>query len=310
MKQFLTLLFLSFLAISSEVLSQGTERKPHICGSPLKIHNEFLIEESGDGKPTGVQKSLPVNPRAYTQSIHNAIAKWDGGSVYRYEIGTGTSGAASSDINNGSLLRVDEVNTQGHSYPELQASAIAQGTIFTIGQLFYINLYYLSSSTSPSISFPLTFLWEDLGNASNEVTIDVATNYGVGGASPFTATQAAKILDFYTKVNPIVKSIYGPPSRNHTGTVVNDGFAVDKNIYYNGPNQISSSYTVDANGDLDQPRLMIHELIHCYRDNVGLSTDGTWHYDPELSGFEEGFAEAVANVVMGVFVGMYPNYFQ
>ena len=51
---------------------------------------------------------------------------------------------------------------------------------------------------------------------------------------------------------------------------------------------------LDADGDLDQPRLMVHELVHAYRDNVTISSNDEWHYDPELSGFEEGMAEAVA----------------
>jgi len=54
---------------------------------------------------------------------------------------------------------------------------------------------------------------------------------------------------------------------------------------------------------------MIHELIHAYRDNVGLSSNSEWHYEPELNGFEEGMAEAVALIVMDKFIGLYPNFF-
>jgi gliding motility-associated-like protein len=305
----LSLFYFSVFTINAQVeVPQNLEFEHHhhsiepaVCGTP-HLNREKIDSHLIDA----VEKAPPINPYAYTQSIHNAVAKWEGGSVYRFDYGT-SPGA--DDIYNGHLLNVGDVHTGGHSFPELQTYALAQGTNFNIGDLFYLNLYYNAGSTVPDQSFPLQFLWEDLGNPGNNVTIQVETNYGVGGAAPFTAVQAAKMMAFYNLVNPIIKSVYGPPSRNHTITVVNDGYAVGKNVYYNGPNQVSSSYALNADGDLDQPRLMIHEIIHGYRDNVCLSSNAEWHYDPILSGFEEGFAEGVAIVVMDIFVGMYPNFF-
>ena len=313
MKKILQLIFLFFTFFTLKVFSQaeppvinGTKILPYVCGQPINsIRGESCA--SSDGHDSGsLAKTLPVGTYAYTQSIHNVVAKWLSGSVYRFSIGT-ASGL--DNINAGHLLNSNEVHTGGHSFAELQASALALGTTFNIGDHFFMNLYYLSSSTTPDISFDLQFLWEDLGLSSNVVTVNVETGYGINGASPFTAIQAAKIQAFYNLVNPIIKSVYGPPSRNHTITVVNDAYAVGKNTYYNGPNFISSSYAINADGDLDQPRLMIHELIHGYRDNVCLSTNNLWHYEPTLSGFEEGFAEGVAIVVMDIFIGMYPNFF-
>ncbi len=249
----------------------------------------------------------PTNVTAYTQSIHNVIVKWETGSFYSFRMGT-TPGA--QDIRWGQLLNADAKNTGGHSYEELRVEALNNfngPTTFNIGDTFYITMDYGLGTewTSPALSFQ----WEDLGDNANDVTINIETNYGVGGVGPFSAAQATKMQEFYTLVNPIIKDIYGPPSRNHDVFVVNDGFAVGVNTYYNGPNQISTSYVLNSDGDLDQPRLMIHELLHAYRDNVTLSSDNEWHYETTLSGFEEGFAEGVALVVMDRFIELYPNFF-
>ncbi len=284
-----------------------------VCGSGamdhLPVKPPLPVTAGNLQKPN----ALPVNPYIIVQGIHNVAAKWYGGSVYRYDIGTGTTGAACYNINSGSLLNNYQTNTGGHSYPELQASALAKGTTFSIGQQFYINLYYTSGSTKPDLSLPATFNWVTLGDPSYKVTINVATTYAVGSTSavPFTAAQAAKLQAFYDLVNPIVKEVYGPPSINHTVTVVNDAFAIGKNVFYNGPDEISSNNVnmINSYGDLDQPRLLVHELIHAYRDNVCLSTNSMWHYDPALSGFEEGCAEGVAIIVMDIFNARYPAFF-
>jgi gliding motility-associated-like protein len=284
-----------------------------VCGSGAVDHLRPKPPLASDVTGTRSPNALPVNPYIIVQGIHNVAAKWYGGSVYRYDIGTGTTGAARNNINSGSLLNNYQTNTGGHSYPELQASALAKGTTFNIGQQFYVNLYYTAASTNPDLSLPATFNWITLGDPSYNVTITVATTYAVGSTSalPFTAAQAAKLQAFYDLVNPIVKEVYGPPSINHTVTVVNDAFAVGKNVFYNGPDEISSNNInmVNSYGDLDQPRLLVHELVHAYRDNVCLSTNSMWHYDPALSGFEEGCAEGIALIVMDLFNARYPKFF-
>ncbi len=296
------------LLISSATINAQQEEIAASCTTPTRA-----LEESDNyykKNKTYLEKSnqkLPgINTRAYTQSIHNAIAKWDGGSFYRFEIGT-TPG--SNNINRGHLLRNTDKHTGGHSYEQLRKSALVQGTTFNIGDTFYISLYDNNGSSSPSWeSPPLVFEWENLGNQANDLTIQVETNYGVNGVGPYSNTERDKMMAFYNLVNPIIKEVYGPPSRNHEVFIVNDGNAVGTNTFYNGPNQISSSFDVN-NGDLAQPRLMIHELVHAYRDNVTVSSDEEWHYETILSGFEEGMAEAVAIIVMDIFIDRYPNFF-
>lgn len=271
----------------------------HTCGH----HANYVPPESPDPEQ---YRTVLTNLRAYTQSIHNVIAKWDAGTIYNFSYGTAPN---TNNIYAGHALWATDTYTPGHSFAELQNYASGQGTTFNIGDFFYLNLYSAPAVLDTAIQ--LQFLWEDLGTATNNITIQVELNYGKGGAPAYTPAQAAKLMAFYDLVNPIIKQVYGPPASDQTVYIVNDAYAQGVNIYYNGPDQISSNATnyVDANNDLNQPRLMIHELVHAYRNNVILSSNAEWHYDPHLSGFEEGMAESVAIIVMDIFADTYPNFF-
>ncbi len=273
----------------------------HTCGNP----KEHPFSEATPEANKDITQALGVQaaPYGYTESIHNAIAKFTPGTVDAFRFGT-TPGA--QNIRWGQGLSNTSWNTGGHSYEELRRSAAAMGTNFNIGDNFYLSLY---KNNSLVLAIPLTFQWEDLGLPSHNLSVSIETTFGVNGAPAFTAQQAAKMQGFYDLVIPIIRSVYGPPSRSHTVTVINDSYATGSNTYYNGPDWISTSYAVNSSGDLAQPRLMIHELIHAWRGNVCISSDSLWHYKPTLSGFEEGCAEGVAIIVMDLFMAQYPNYF-
>jgi len=276
-------------------------KKPHVCYPPTidRTIRTDLINKTSESYAI-----LATGTTAYTQSIHNVIVKWQTGSYSSFRVGTAPG---LQDIRWGQGLSAASKHTGGHSYEELRLEALALGTTFNIGDTFYITMD--NGLGSEWVSPALAFNWENLGNAANSVTINVETNYGDGGYGPFAAWQETKMMEFYDLVNPIIKDVFGPPSRNHDVHVVNDAYAQGVNIYYNGPNQISSTFNLNADGDLDQPRLMIHELIHAYRDNVGISSNSEWHYEPDLNGFEEGMAEAVAIIVMDRFIDLYPGFF-
>ncbi|NQY30285.1 MAG: T9SS type A sorting domain-containing protein [Flavobacteriaceae bacterium] len=275
--------------------------KAHVCYPPT-IDRSFRKNITNNA--TESKAILATGTNAYTQSIHNVIVKWQTGSYGSFRIGTAPG---LQDIRWGQGLSAAAKHTGGQSYEELRISALALGTTFNIGDKFYVTMD--SGLGSEWVSPALEFQWENLGNAANNVTINIETNYGDGGYGPFAGWQETKMMAFYDLINPIIKDVFGPPSRNHDVNIVNDSYAQGVNIYYNGPNQVSTTYTVNADGDLDQPRLMIHELIHAYRDNVGLSSNSEWHYEPDLNGFEEGMSEAVALIVMDKFIGLYPNFF-
>jgi hypothetical protein len=298
------------IGVSSSFSQKDQAQEPSHLPSAAALHKGIKTCESHGSHayippstPQEQSKSILTNPQVYVQSIHNVIAKWDAGSVYRFDIGTTAGG---DDIYQGHLLWATDKHTIGHSFKELQNYAIAQGTAFNVGDVFYLNLY--STTAILDTAFQCQFVWEDLGNAANAITITVETNYGLNGAAPFAAWQETQMMAFYNLVNPIILDIFGPPSRNHNVNIVNDAFATNTNTYYNGPNQVNTSFQTNGDGDLDQPRLMVHELIHAYRDNVTISSNDEWHYDSELSGFEEGMAEAVAILVMDRFAELYPNF--
>jgi len=277
---------------------EQSEKKPLPTAHPKVPHVGYCgqshrHETPPPSFPQPQSKSILTNPIVRIQSIHNVIAKLDAGSVYRFDFGTAPG---ADDIYNGHLLWNTDMHTIGHSFAELQNYANAQRTTFNIGDVFYLNLY---TPTALDTAFQCQFVWEDLGNVGNNVTIKVETNYGLNGAPPFANWQANQMMAFYNLVNPIIRDIFGPPSCNHNINIVNDAYATNTNTYFNGPNQVNTSYVTNGDGDLDQPRLIVHEIIHAYRDNVTLSSDAEWHYYPELSGLEEGMAEAVAIICNG-----------
>lgn len=298
----------SLFVIVSSVRSQNY--KSHTCTSPKEhIRDENEIIMFNKLNKANVAKAVGVN--AWVESIHSFAATWVSGGYDSFSIGTGgtPNGPNRQNIRYTQGLYITDKTIYGYSYEELRLAALSNplgSTTFNLGQNFYLHLY---NGGIDDVYGPFQFNWENLGDAANNVTVNVETQFGINGVGPFANWQQTKILDFYNKVIPIIKAVYGPPSLNQTLNVINDGNSVGINTFYNGPNWITSSYFVNASGDLDQPRLLIHELIHGWRDNVGLSSNNLWHYDPTLSGFEEGMAEAVAVIVMDKFIEQYPNYF-
>ncbi len=291
--------------IITSIAIHGQTKKDVSCSSPTLALKKEKQTRQQHQVTTKNFKTAGTNPRAYTQSIHNTIVKWDDGSFYRYSIGTEPG---RNDINRGSLLNNTAKHTGGHSYEDLKISASEQGNTFSIGDTFYFSLYDADDTIPAWVSPPLEFKWENLGIPTNQLTINIETNYGVNGLGPFTTEQQQKMMAFYNLMNPIIKEIYGPPSRNHEVTIINDGNAISTNVFFNGPNQIHSTFQ-EKEGDLKSPRLMTHELVHAYRDNVILSSNKNWHFDSTLSGFEEGMAEAVAIIAMDIFIERYPTFF-
>lgn len=292
------------------VFAFSQNENKHTCTSP-EVHrgSESEIRAFNKLNKNSVMKAGGVE--AWVESIHSFAATWKTGGYDSFSIGTGSvpNGPNRNNIRYGQGLWNTAKTIYGFSYEELRQEALNNPLgpkIFNLGEDFYLHLY---NGTIDDVFGPFQFNWEDLGNSSNSISVTVETQFGINGVGPFTAAQQAKILDFYNKAIPIIESVYGPPSLNQAINVVNDGYSVGKNTFYNGPNWITSSYFVNATNDLDQPRLLLHELLHAWRDNVTISSNNLWHYDPTLSGFEEGMAEAVAVIVMDKFIEQYPTYF-
>jgi gliding motility-associated-like protein len=303
----LYILFLSaFFSFSLTAQIQVPQTSTTLMGcKPATLPAPVAIKSNLNSK---IKAVAATGVTGKVESIHSAFVNWQTGGFTSFSIGTGSvpNGPNSQNIRWGQGLNPLDKTTYGYSYEELRLSALALGTTFTQGQNFYFHL--LNGGTDTVIG-PLNFTWENLGTAGNIVNVTIETQFGINGLGGFANWQATNMMDFYSKVIPIITQVYGPSSHSYTVNVINDGNASGSNTFYNGPNWISTQYTADAYGKMTQPRLMIHELLHAWRDNVCLSSNNLWHYENTLSGFEEGMAECAAQIVMDKFAAAYPNYF-
>ncbi|MCV9934331.1 hypothetical protein OIU80_18790, partial [Flavobacterium sp. LS1R47] len=306
MKKLYILFLFTFFSISLTAQIQVPQTSNTLMGcKPATLPAPVAIKPNLNSK---IKAIAATGVTGKVESIHSAFVNWQSGGFTSFSIGTGSvpNGPNSQNIRWSQGLNSLDKTTYGYSYEELRLTALALGTTFTQGQNFYFHL--LNGGTDTVIG-PLNFTWENLGTAGNIVNVTIETQFGVNGLGGFANWQTTNMMDFYSKVIPIITQVYGPSSHSYTVNVINDGNASGSNTFYNGPNWISTQYTADAYGKMTQPRLMIHELLHAWRDNVCLSSDNLWHYENTLSGFEEGMAECVAQIVMDKFVAAYPNYF-
>ncbi|WP_348705023.1 hypothetical protein, partial [Tenacibaculum sp. 190524A02b] len=281
-----------------------SQKSINICTQTKNIY-----KEKNNIKRVPLKSISFINTKAYTQSIHNAIATWNIPGAYRtYAIGT-KPGKADIEYYGGISYYLR--NTPGASYQELKKSALKQGTIFNISDTFYISLWNGEGNDliSPDwISPPLKFEWENLGSKTNKLEINIETKFGVANSTPFTLEQQNKIKDFLDKVTPIILDVYGPPARNSFVDILNDEHNNDKGIYYKKTNTLEIKYS-ESKGDFSKPRLLVHEILHAYRDNVILTANSEWNHDDTLSGFEEGMVESAAIIIMDKFIEHYPTFF-
>ncbi|MFQ5865564.1 MAG: FlgD immunoglobulin-like domain containing protein, partial [bacterium] len=242
----------------------------------------------------------PSNLIVTKESIHSIFVSWTASSdpesgIDYYAFGIGTQPGMAD------LQWWWSVGTNTSSYPaSLAELGIPEGTIF----YFSVRAANGAGLNSNIVSTgPVSAVWEDLGNPNNELTVAFA-DYGFDstGTNIISGWNSAEIelLDhFISRMNPIIKEIYGPPSHAYTVTLVKNLWYSGSNIFFPSSNQVHMSDFY--------PQLLTHELIHAYRDNVILSTDDFWHYHPQLSGFEEGFAQGVSYVCMNRYIELYPN---
>lgn len=260
-----------------------------------KTKTEFQATWNDSTPPTD-----PSNLIVTKESIHSIFVRWTASSdpesgidYYAYGIGT-QPGAAD-------IKWWQSVGTNTSTYP---TSLVELG--IPAEMIFYFTVYAVNGAglQSNHISTgPVSAIWEDLGNPVNELTIAYA-DYGFDSTgtniiSGWDSTEIQILDHFISRMNPIIKEIYGPPSHSYTVTLV-------KNLWYSGSNIFFPSSNETHMSDF-YPQLLTHELIHAYRDNVILSTDDFWRFHPKLSGFEESFAQGVSYICMNRYIELYPN---
>jgi hypothetical protein len=314
--------FFCFWLFASITFYAQEQHKHHI-EKPGVCNHSHQPKLTNTNVPTSTQKKTkllkapqPADVTVTVESVHSVAATWKTMSFDSFSIGT--SGVAGNGPGTRNIRYIQGLNptdktTYGYSYEELRRLAASPtnpagtGSVtFNLNQDFYIHLY---SGATDYVCGPLRFNWTNLGTVGNVVTPVVETQFGINGNGPFANWQATNMMDFYNKVLPIITQIYGPAAHNYNVGIINDGNSVGTNMFMNGPNWIYSTYMANGAGRMTQPRLMVHELMHAWRDNVCISMNDEWHYDSTLSGFEEGMAEAAAQIVMDKFTTLYPNYF-
>ncbi|WP_341965992.1 immunoglobulin domain-containing protein, partial [Flavobacterium psychrophilum] len=311
------ILNLCFFLLAVNLLQAQQVPPPGLCGQPKQPEfPKTPTTPSANRSVNVVYAAQPADVTVTVESVHSVTATWKTSSFDSFSIGTSaTAGTdpATRNIKYSQGLNTSDKTIYGYSYEELRQwaasptnPAVPGGITFALGQSFYIHLY---NGPTDYVCGPYQFNWTNLGAAGNVVTPVVETAFGLNGAGPFAVWQANNMKDFYDKVVPLIAQIYGPAAHNYTVGVVNDANSVGMNMFMNGPNWIYSSYNANGFGKMSQPRLMVHELIHGWRDNVCVSMNNLWHYEPTLSGFEEGMTEAAAQIVMDKFTTLYPSYF-
>jgi len=175
------------------------------------------------------------------------------------------------------------------------------------GSIFYITIYSINGAGMQSNHIstpPIQMNWESLGNSTNSLIVQYANwGYDTNGTTiiaGWDSVQINKYVHFISRMLPIIKEIYGPPSHSNTITLVRNLYYSGSNVFFPGTNQIHKD-------DNFNPQLLTHELIHAFRDDVVLSMDSNWNYNSKLSGFEEGFAQGASYICMNRYVQLYPN---
>lgn len=115
------------------------------------------------------------------------------------------------------------------------------------------------------------------------------------------AVFPSNMATFVNRVLPIIKDVFGPPSKSSTVKFVKDASFTGSNIYYSYQHAIHGSF------EKLNARLVVHELLHAWKGKTIITTDGNWNYDPKLSGFEESIAEGVAYIVMNKYHEQYQD---
>ncbi len=259
------------------------------------IANSLISEISISAANT--KPGAPTNLATISESMQIVTFGWQaptsGGAVEYYAFGIGSA----PNTANIKWWQSNGLRTSTYFYP------LTYGV--KEGQTFYISVRATNKvGDSPAISIPVTLTRQKLGDASNNLSVNYAsTGFGADGRtviSGWNADEIARLSHFTSRMIPIIKEIYGPPSKNYTVTFVKDMYYSSSAIFLPSSNEIHMN-------DEWYPQLITHEMIHAFRDDFTISTDSNWQYDDTLTGFEEGFAQAVSYKAMNIYRERYPN---
>lgn len=270
-------------------LSHRRENPPPVCRPPLppvpaerieKIEPRHALSDTTPPTPPG-------NVTVFRESIHSLFGRWEeasdpesGISYYAYAIG--------SEPGEGDIRWWQSTGLSLSSYgTSMRALGLDEG------DALYFSVYAVNGAglASEIVSAgPVVFSYDPLGEPLNEMTIEFT--------GPWSGAELLDLEWFSGRMLPIITEVYGPPSHSYTVTLVQDSAYSSTAVFFPGSNEIHMSQLY--------PQLLTHEIIHAFRDNVILSSDALWNFDPTLSGFEESFAQGMSYVCMNRYIQMHP----
>jgi hypothetical protein len=265
----------------------STDSIPPMCRPPHRPVPEIQTPERYSTVSDTTPPTPPQNVSIVRESIHSLFGHWEEASdpesgidYYAFAIGTQPGEAD---------LRWWQSTGLSLSSYGLSMSALDLAE----GDTVYLSVEAVNGAGlgSEIVSVgPEVFSYDLLGEAHNEITIDLA--------GPWSENERTDIMWFMDRMLPLIKEIYGPPSHSYTVTLVKDSLYSSSAVFFPGSNEIHM--------DQLHPQLLTHEIIHAFRDNVILSSDVYWSYESTLSGFEESFAQGISYVCMNRYVQLYP----
>lgn len=168
------------------------------------------------------------------------------------------------------------------------------GSALNIGQNFnvYVNAYQ-NAYSDWSAPVSTSYKWDQVGHPNNDIT------YTYEG---WTTQEEADLQFFIGRIKPIIHNIYGPPANPIEVKILRkDGFQV----YYPHINEIHLDRDrIFSNREF---HLLVHEILHSWRDNAIITADANWDYYELYSAYEEGFAQTGASDCMNAYINQYPN---
>jgi len=275
--------------IVNSTIDSKTEVIPPMCKSPYLNAPEVaaILKRATFALSDTTSPSPPDSLQVFRENIHSIFARWKAASdpesgidYYAFAFGS-TPGEA--DIE---WWQSTGLNLRSYSKSMNELGLNEGDTIY-----FSVRATNKAGLQSEIVSSgPIVLEYEPLGEDSNAVSVDFAGEW--------SQDELDDLQWFLNRMVPIIKEIYGPPSHSYTVTLVKDSIYSSSAIFFPSSNEIHM--------DGLHPQLLTHEIIHAFRDNVILSSDDNWNYDPTLSGFEESFAQGMSYVCMNRYVDLYP----
>ena len=145
---------------------------------------------------------------------------------------------------------------------------------------------------------------ENIGNPENRITYTFSIAGIDANGNSITATwtdqDKTDIANFLDKAIEELLAFMGPPANSTQVTLQYDLRYYGTNAYSPIDNTIYMSPNYNY-------RLLVHEFVHAWFDDYGLSANESWNYVNTTAPINEAFAEGIAREIMNIMAKKYPS---